>query len=128
MSEPYPKEKQLARGQRRYRRRVASAKQWQALFEAKRGPCRVCTDAGTNGHGVPALLALHHLVSRQDGGDDVASNLVPLCFDHHDEVTRRLPEPCFALLATLRDDEYAYVLTKGGEDYFERVYGIEYQR
>jgi hypothetical protein len=38
---PYPKAQQLARGARRYRRKVASPKQWQAIIAAKQGPCRV---------------------------------------------------------------------------------------
>ena len=41
---PFPKSVQLARGERRYKRKVASPKQWQAISEAKRGPCRVCSD------------------------------------------------------------------------------------
>ena len=44
MADPYPKSRQLARGERRYRRKVASAKQWQAIMAAKIGPCRVCCD------------------------------------------------------------------------------------
>jgi hypothetical protein len=39
--EPFPKSAQLARGARRYRRKVASPKQWQAIIAAKQGPCRV---------------------------------------------------------------------------------------
>jgi hypothetical protein len=85
-----PKSKQLARGERRYRRKVASPKQWQAIMAAKMGPCRVCEADGVPWH--PDYgVAYHHLVSRQDGGDDVARNIVPVCFGHHDAITRRVP-------------------------------------
>jgi len=32
------------------------------------------------------------------------------------------------LLSRLSDPEYAHMVTRGGEDYAERVYGIEYAR
>lgn len=121
-AKPYPKSSQLARGERRYRRTVASPKQWQALASAKLGPCRVCTVAN------PAYMQLHHLVSREDHGDDVADNLVPLCGECHDAVTRRARLECYELLCELSDAEYAYMVERGGEDYPERAYGIRYQR
>ena len=40
-AKPYTKSQQLARGAKRYRRKVASPKQWQAIIAAKVGPCRV---------------------------------------------------------------------------------------
>src|SRR5205823_13583592 len=81
-AKPYPKSSQLARGERRYRRKVASAKQWQRIIAAKQGPCRVCRDPATNGS-VHATIQFHHLVPRSVGGDDTADNIVPLCQDCH---------------------------------------------
>lgn len=117
---PFPKSSQLARGERRYRRKVASAKQWQAIVAVKSGPCRVCTGRD--------LIQYHHLVSREDGGDDVAENIVPLCNADHDAITRRAPAIARLLLARLSDAEYAYMVDHSGEDYPERAYGIEYTR
>ena len=119
---PFPKGVQLRRGERRYPRKVASAKQWQALSAAKGGPCRVCTVRD------PHFMQLHHLVSRQDFGDDVADNLVPVCQECHDAITRRVATICRLLLTRLSDAEYAYVVQRGGEDYFERAYGLTYER
>ena len=117
---PFPKSAQLARGPRRYRRKVASPKQWQALQEAKSGPCRVCSSR--------AAIQLHHLVWREDFGDDVTANLIPVCQDDHEALHRRAPAICRILLSRLSDAEYAYMVERGGEDYAERVYGIEYRR
>jgi len=119
---------QLARGERRYRRKVASPKQWQAIIQTKQGPCRVC-EAETGTTKRPAYGGTyHHLVSREDHGDDIADNIVPLCWNHHDDVTRRFPSACSALLATLAPAERAYMAARGGPDYAERAYGVEYQR
>lgn len=102
MAEPYPKSTQLARGERRYRRVVASPKQWQAIIAAKRGPCRVCKQGG--------VMQMHHLVSRGAGlGDDVADNLVPLCFDCHALVTDRKPGALLTLEESLTGPERAYL-------------------
>jgi len=124
---PDPKARTLARGQRRYRRHVASPKQWAAIQAAKLGPCRICGTVGRNGR-VFGRIQLHHVVSREDFGDDVAENIVPLCPECHDTVTRRVPQACRALLMTLRDEEYAYMIERGGEGYPERAYGVEYER
>jgi hypothetical protein len=124
---PRPKSAQLARGQRRYRRKVASPKQWQAIIAAKIGPCRVCCEPGMNGSGFPKVQ-FHHIVSRTDNGDDVADNIAPLCPVCHEGVTVRMGGCCLALLASLTNAEYAYMIQRGGEDYAERAYGIEYQR
>jgi HNH endonuclease len=121
--EPYSKSRQLARGVRRYRRIVASPKQWQAIESAKRGPCRVCTARPVN-----EPIALHHLVRRGDGGDDVADNIVPVCFPCHFSLHNRAPAIGRLLLTRLSDAEYAYMVERGGEDYAERAYGITYQR
>lgn len=130
---PDPKARTLARGPRRYRRKVASPKQWQAIIAAKETPCRCCfvvmDKAGTTGNGkVQEAVEFHHVVSRQDGGDDVADNIVPLCHYCHDAITRRVPECCNALITRLTDAEYAYAIQRGGEGYFERAYGVRYER
>lgn len=118
---PYPKSQQLARGERRYRRKVASPKQWQAIRAAKLegAKCRICVFPATE---------LHHVVSRGALGDDVAANLVPLCRDCHRDVTARAPNIGAALLMTLTNAEYAYMIERGGEDYPERAYGVTYGR
>jgi 5-methylcytosine-specific restriction endonuclease McrA len=121
---PYPKSRQLARGDRRYRRKVASPKQWQAIIAAKAGPCRSCGDSA--GRGGP--IQYHHLVTRGDHGGDVADNIVPLCATCHLFVTSRYAPYCEAMLWTLSDAEYAYMIQRGGEDYPERAYGIRYTR
>lgn len=121
--EPFPKASQLARGERRYRRRVASPKQWQAIREAKIGPCRVCCDPATNGR-LYGRIQLHHLLSRAQGGDDVVENIVPLCPECHERVTRRCADECLALADNLEDGEYAYLIGKLGEGALERLYGV----
>jgi 5-methylcytosine-specific restriction endonuclease McrA len=45
-------------------------------------------------------IQFHHLVSREDHGDDYATNLVPLCPSCHDLVTRRNSIECRLLLET----------------------------
>jgi 5-methylcytosine-specific restriction endonuclease McrA len=125
--EPFPKSRQLARGQKRYRRKVASPKQWQAISAAKVGPCRVCGDPGKNGR-MYGRIQLHHVVPREDGGDDVADNIVPLCPDCHQLVTGRAAPECRVLVAELTDAEYTYAVEKAEEQVWERVYGITYER
>jgi len=39
---PYPKSAQLARQEKRYRRKVASPKMWARIAAEKQGPCRAC--------------------------------------------------------------------------------------
>ncbi len=124
---PDPKSRTLDRPRKKYRRHIASRKQWEKIAAEKVGPCRVCGSVASNGR-LYGRIEFHHIVSREDFGDDVAANVAPLCPDCHDCVTRRVPQACRALLLTLRDDEYAYAVTKGGELYFERAYGIEYSR
>lgn len=118
--DPYPKAAQLARGPRKYRRTVASAKDWQRIAADKLGPCRVC--------GGDSLIQLHHVVARSDGGDDVADNIVSLCADCHGAITRRNPRLAAIMLERLTDAEYAYAVERGGEAYFERHYGLVYTR
>lgn len=117
---PFPKAAQLARGPKRYRRKVASAKQWEALWAAKRGPCRVCKVRDT--------VDPHHIVWREDRGDDIAANIAPVCRKDHEALHRRAPAIARLFLASLTDAEYAYMVERGGDDYAARVYGIEYAR
>jgi 5-methylcytosine-specific restriction endonuclease McrA len=118
--DPYPKGRQLQRGEKRYRRKVASGKQWQAIQASKMGPCRCCGDRD--------LIQMHHVVSRAQGGDDVADNIVPVCWDCHARITRRDTLTCHTLVLSLSDAEYAYAIDKRGEGFFEQAYGITYQR
>jgi 5-methylcytosine-specific restriction endonuclease McrA len=119
-AKPYPKVVQLASARKRYRRKVASRATWERLRDEKGDACRIC------GQTDPALFELHHLVHRDDLGDDVADNLVPLCGDCHRGVHLREPAHCRLLLTRLTDAEYSYMVERGGESYPERVYGIEY--
>lgn len=119
--DPYPKTRQLARGERRYTRKIASPKRWQAIADAKQGPCRTgCGAQGPN--------ELHHIVSRGNSGADTESNITPLCTDCHALVTGRDGKTIRAFVANLSNEEYAYAVEHGGEDFFERAYGLVYTR
>ena len=120
-AKPYTKEAQLARGPKRYRRKVASPKQWQAIQAAKFAPCRVCK-------GGKITLEFHHLIPRDWHGDDVGDNIIALCSGCHDGVELREPAHCRLMLTRLSDAEYAYAVGKVGEAWAERIYGIEYER
>ena len=127
-AKPYPKSQQLARGAKRYRRKVASPKQWQAIIAAKVGPCRACLDPASNGR-IYGRVQFHHVIPRDWHGDDVADNIVPLCPSCHALIHDRASQQAARdLLAALTDAEYAYAIDKAGEGVFERVYGIEYGR
>ena len=120
---PDPKSRTLARGERRYRRKVASPKQWQAIIAAKRGPCRVCNlrDGGLRGP-----HEYHHLIERDAPhfGDDVADNIVPLHQVCHEAVTAGLASARRKLGESLTDAEYAYVIGKLGEDGPARLFRV----
>lgn len=117
---PHTKEGQLVRKVRRYRRKVASPKQWQAIQEAKQGPCRVCQ--------APAPNELHHALSRAQGGSDVADNIVPLCHDCHALIEVRNSLWAERLCEAFTDSEYAWLVETAGEQVFERRYGLMYRR
>ncbi len=131
-AKPYPKAQQLGRGARKYRRKVASPKQWQAIIAAKGGTCRVCEKparwTGSHHRAGRYPVCFHHVVPRDLHGDDVADNIVPVCFDCHTLLHRRDPDAGRALITSLTDGEYAYAVCRLGEAVWERVYGIEYQR
>lgn len=124
---PHPKGSQLARSRPKYRRIVAGPKRWQAIVDEKLGPCRVCGAVEGNGR-FGGKIQLHHIVSREDHGDDVPENIVPLCPHDHALITQRNPSAATALLVTLTDAEYAYAVEHGGEGFFERAYGLVYER
>lgn len=123
MADPYSKETQLHRPNRRYRRKVASAKGWARIADAKQGPCRICSDPASNGR-LHSHIQFHHLVTREDGGDDIEDNIVPLCVYCHDGITRRKAGFGILLMMSLTDAEYDYMLKRGGPTYPERVYGV----
>ncbi len=107
-------------GPRRKLRAVATGTEWKRIRAAKDARCRLC--------GAPPPNDLHHVLSRGQGGDDVAPNVVPLCARDHDLVERRDPAACMALAVSLTDEEYAYAVDTFGESFFERRLGIVYSR
>jgi 5-methylcytosine-specific restriction endonuclease McrA len=119
-SEPYPKERQLSRGTRRYTRLVASPKRLQQIIDAKMGPCRVCGGTG--------MTEFHHLVPRSQGGGDTESNFVPLCHRDHMAVTNGDKTVCAALRRNLTDAEYSYAVEKLGEARFESRYPVVWEK
>ena len=124
MSGPYSKEQQLARGERRYRRKVAGPKQWAAVMAEKQGPCLICERLGVRVL-PPYGMDFHHLVPRARGGDDVAENIVPLCSLHHHDVTVRNVHALHALRLMLNESERAYCEAKMGAEWRVRLFGSE---
>jgi len=122
--QPHPKSAQLARGERRYRRKIASPKAWQAIIAAKRGPCRVCCTPTQNGFDY-GPVSFHHLLARSQGGDDVADNIVPLHAGCHEAVTQRVGPALICLARSLSDAERAYIIGKLGEGGMERLFGVD---
>lgn len=128
---PFSKTSQVARGPRKYRRKIASPKQWAGLQAERQGPCILC--------GNPPPNELHHIVPRDRGGDDVADNLLPLCRVDHRLVEDRDPRTVrrFVHMITLDErapgaragcrDAYSYAVEKVGEDWAERLYGVRYE-
>ena len=125
-AKPYTKEAQLSRGPKRYLRKVASPKQWQAIQSAKHGTCRLCGEP--EGFLDRGSIQLHHVIPRDYHGDDVADNLVPLHAICHTMVEYRQAACVRRLLGNLRDAEYAYAVGKAGEGFAERIYGVEFTR
>lgn len=119
-AKPFSKEQQLARGSRRYHRKVAGPRRWAQIAEARQGRCLVCGASPPN--------ELHHLIPRSQGGADTEGNIVPLCRDCHRRVEAHDSETCHALAVALDDLAYAYVVEHGGESFFERRLGVRYSR
>ena len=117
---PDPKSRSLARGERRYARKIASPKQWAAIIEAKRGPCRVCDLGYVSWRG---RIEYHHLLARSLGGDDVPENIVPLHTSCHRAVEVSLPAALHRVRDSLTDAEYAYLVGKRGEGAVESMFG-----
>lgn len=113
----------MARGEKRYGRKVASAKQWAGIVAAKQGPCRVCNDPATNGR-LYGRIEFHHLVSRAALGDDTADNIVPLCPEDHLVVTTRDSGALRKLESSLTIAERIYCAKKLGPGYSERLFGV----
>lgn len=124
---PFTKEMQVGAGRpRRYRRKIAGPKQWQAIVAEKGDRCRLCEAVSEHLHGQP--VEYHHLVSRGSQlGDDVADNIVPVCRLHHHAVTARHEVALRLLAESLTDAEYAYCIDKLGEGAMERLFGVEYR-
>jgi hypothetical protein len=124
--EPDPKSRSLARGERRYRRKVASPMKWQAIIAAKRGPCRVCglDDSDPGALTIRGFIEYHHLVTRGALGDDVPDNIVPLHRVCHGCVTDGVKSALRNLGESLTDSEYAYVVGKLGESGPARLFGV----
>ncbi len=129
---PYPKTQQTAVRVKKYRRKVASAKQWQAILADKQGPCRLC--------GAPPPSQMHHLIPRDRGGDDVAENCIPLCAECHGRIEAREPGLCGALVASTwtnqpepgpnggAHDEYSWACEHYGNDWPEKIYRVRFVR
>lgn len=104
-------------------RRVKATKtEWEQIRARKLTgwPCRVCDGK--------AAECLHHLVPRGMGGadgDDVASNLVPLCNDCHGLIEARDPWASSLLGQRLTNVEKKYVMEKRGAWYLESRYGLK---
>lgn len=118
--DPYPKTRQLARGERRYTRKVAGPKRWQQIAAAKQGRCRVT--------GAPPPNQLAHIIGRAQGGPDSEWNIIPLSQTAHVLFDAREPETCRIVCQSLTDQEYAGLVAFGGEQVFERRFGIRYER
>jgi hypothetical protein len=122
-AQPHPKEAAVKAGRpRRYRRRVAGPKQWQALMAEKitGRERRVC-----DFDDLLRPFEAHHLVSRAQGGDDTADNLVPLHSDCHELVTRGDSGALRLIAESLTDAEYAYIVAKLGEGGMQRLFGVD---
>lgn len=104
---------------------VATAEQWEQIREEKLGPCRGCDNYKLS---PPARVELHHVVFRSHGGGDIADNLIPLHTGCHELVHARHPETVRRMLASLTDAEYAHAVDSQGEGFFERAYGLVYER
>lgn len=89
----------------------------------REGRCRACKAAAGE-----RLLSRHHLVPRSQGGDDVDSNIVPLCghgtFGCHGLVENGDLATRTRLRGELLLDELAYCLAKIGAERFNRRYPV----
>lgn len=84
----------------------ASRSEWEMIRRAKLDVCRACR--------YDFRIELHHLVPRSQAGDDVADNLVPLCFLCHGLIENRNATTEVALGLKLTRPERNYVIRKKG--------------
>ena len=119
MTDVTPDPKVKPRGEKRYRRKVASPKQWAAIRAEKLYDqrCRIHEPHSQ-------AQELHHLVPRALGGDDVADNLAGLCRRCHVLVSNRDAAALGVLAESLSDAEYAYCISKLGENALSRLFGV----
>jgi adenylate cyclase len=59
-----------------------------AVSERDQGECQARTSGGEK-CGSKNMIHLHHLVRPSDGGENIAENLITLCYDHQREWARR---------------------------------------
>ncbi len=98
---------------RRVQATVAERKRLRA--EKLTGGCRVCTDRPSE---------LHHVVSRAQGGDDTADNLVPLCARCHLLVTVMDRDALLALGRSLSLPERTYAARRKSGEWLRQRYGV----
>lgn len=132
-AKPYPKSLQVPAKRKKYRRIIASRKQWEALRAERLGPCLLCDWLGV---AQEHPSSLHHSVPKDAlyNGDDVAENLVSLCGDgtqgHHGLVTAGDGDTCrayAAMLPHLAEDTYAYSTQKMGDDAYLSLYRVRFE-
>lgn len=100
---------------------------WPAIVAAKQGPCRAHVQPASNGHHF-GVVGFWRVVHPDDGGADTNDNIVPVCDECRRWLAVRQRTTVKALLASLTDAEYAYLIEHGGADYAERAYGVSYAR
>lgn len=100
---------------------------WQAIVALKQGPCRVHVQPASNGHHF-GPVRFWRVVDPDDGGADLADNIVPVCASCCRRLAMGEAGAALALLASLTDAEWASMLEHGGADYAERFYGVSYAR
>ena len=99
----------------RRRVRATVAERRRLRTEKLTGVCRVCGDRPSE---------LHHVVSRAQGGDDTADNLVPLCVGCHVLVTVMDRQALDALGRSLSLPERAYVVRRKSGEWLHQRYGV----
>ena len=98
-------------------RHVATREEWEAICDAKGGPCRL----GSGSHWVDYA----HLVPRAQGGDDVPDNLFPLGHEAHMLYHNRGKGwhlVAHAIRASLTNAEKEYVIRKKGWNWLNENY------
>ena len=99
----------------RRRMRATVAERRRLRTEKLTGACRVCGDRPSE---------LHHVVSRAQGGDDTADNLVPLCVGCHVLVTVMDRQALDALGRALSLPERVYAARRKSPEWLFCRYGV----